>query len=102
MTYAAAVVAMEITFNWALSRRLGRHRRHPEADAAVGPAEPCPAAAAPSSGRWRLRLLVLTVAFIHRFRRSRLGLAALMVQMNPDLRGDARPRSAAGPPRASS
>jgi branched-chain amino acid transport system permease protein len=32
-----------------------------------------------------LGLLLLTVGFIARFRRSRLGLAALMVQMNPNL-----------------
>jgi branched-chain amino acid transport system permease protein len=30
-------------------------------------------------------LLMLTLLFIHRFRRSRLGTSALMVQMNPDL-----------------
>lgn len=84
VTYAAAVVAMEITFNWAA---LGG------SDGIIGIPKlmlPLPGRALSGSSSaelWpvALALLVLTVAFIHRFRRSRLGLAALMVQMHPDL-----------------
>jgi branched-chain amino acid transport system permease protein len=84
VTYAAAVVAMEIAFNWA----------------AVGGSDGItgvPRLALPfgvgtylggtSAELWpvALALLVLAIGFIDRFRRSRLGLAALMVQMNPGL-----------------
>jgi len=84
VTYAAAVVAMEITFNWAA---LGG------SDGIIGIPRltlPLPAGGVSGSSSaelWpvALALLALTVAFIHRFRRSRLGLAALMVQMHPQL-----------------
>ena len=67
------------------ARRLRRHRRHPAARRCR-----CPAAhfsGSTSAELWPVAstLLMLTLAFIHRFRRSRLGLAALMVQMHPDL-----------------
>lgn len=84
VTYAAAVVAMEIAFNWSF---LGG------SDGIVG----VPALSLPLLG-WNLGgatnaelwpiawvLLMATLLFIHRFRRSRLGISALMVQMNPDL-----------------
>jgi branched-chain amino acid transport system permease protein len=84
VTYAAAVVAMEVTFNWAA---LGG------SDGIIGIPKltlPLPGwvlSGSSSAELWpvALTLLILTVAFIHRFRRSRLGLAALMVQMHPDL-----------------
>ena len=84
VTYAAAVVAMEIAFNWSA---LGG------SDGIVGipgltlPLPGFTFRGSSSAELWpvALALLVLTVAFIHRFRRSRLGLAALMVQMHPDL-----------------
>jgi branched-chain amino acid transport system permease protein len=84
VTYAAAVVAMEIAFNWSF---LGG------SDGIVGvPALRLPFfgaefVAADNMALWTVAwaLLLLTLAFIQRFRRSRLGTAALMVQMNPDL-----------------
>jgi branched-chain amino acid transport system permease protein len=84
VTYAAAVVAMEIAFNWSF---LGG------SDGIVGvPALRLPFfgaeyVAADNMALWTVAwaLLLLTIAFIHRFRRSRLGTAALMVHMNPDL-----------------
>ena len=84
VTYAAAVVAMEIAFNWSY---LGG------SDGIVG----IPPLELPFLGRtfggatndelWPIAwlLLMATLLFIHRFRRSRLGTSALMVQMNPDL-----------------
>ena len=84
VTYAAAVVAMEIAFNWSF---LGG------SDGIVG----VPPLALPFFGKsfggagnaelWTIAWLLLmgTLLFTHRFRRSRLGTAALMVQMNPDL-----------------
>lgn len=84
VTYAAAVVAMEIAFNWSY---LGG------SDGIVG----VPPLDLPLFG-WNLGggtndelwpiawlLLMITLLFIHRFRRSRLGVSALMVHMNPDL-----------------
>jgi branched-chain amino acid transport system permease protein len=84
VTYAAAVVAMELTFN---APFLGG------SDGIIGIPKlvlPFPGGSyggSTSVELWpiALALLLLTVAFIHRFRRSRLGLAALMVQMNPNL-----------------
>lgn len=84
VTYAAAVVAMEIAFNWAA---IGG------SDGVTG----IPRLALPfgvgtyvggtNAELWpvALVLLLLTVGFVARFRRSRLGLAALMAQMNPGL-----------------
>ncbi|GGC89315.1 branched-chain amino acid ABC transporter permease [Chelatococcus reniformis] len=83
-TYAAAVVAGEIAFN---TDALGG------SDGIVGiPALRLPLGFAEFSGRsnqelWPLALLllVLSIYFVDRFRRSRLGTEALMVQMNPPL-----------------
>jgi branched-chain amino acid transport system permease protein len=84
VTYAAAVVAMEIAFNWSF---LGG------SDGIVG----VPPLELTIFGRgidgggneqlWPVAwgLLMLTLLFIERFRHSRLGTSALMVQMNPDL-----------------
>ena len=84
VTYAAAVVAMEIAFNWSF---LGG------SDGIVGiPALrlPLPGGdfeAASNQDLWPIAWLLLlgTLVFIERFRHSRLGVSALMVQMNPDL-----------------
>jgi branched-chain amino acid transport system permease protein len=84
VTYAAAVVAMEVAFNWSF---LGG------SDGIVG----VPPLELTLFGRgitgstnadlWPVAwgLLMLTLLFIQRFRHSRLGTSALMVQMNPDL-----------------
>jgi branched-chain amino acid transport system permease protein len=84
VTYAAAVVAMEIAFNWSFLGGSDGVVGVPPLDltlfgygiSGAGNAELWPIA-------WAL--LMATLLFIHRFRRSRLGTSALMVQMNPDL-----------------
>jgi len=84
VTYAAAVVAYEIAFNW---DAVGG------SDGIVGiPPLKLPLLITNFSGAmqedlWPIAfaLLLVTLAFIARFRRSRLGTAALMVQMNPAL-----------------
>ena len=84
VTYAAAVVGYEIAFNW---NAIGG------SDGIVGIAAlSLPFGFTTFSGvtqedLWpvALALLLLTLLFIARFRRSRLGTAALMVQMNPAL-----------------
>ncbi|MBR0816452.1 branched-chain amino acid ABC transporter permease [Bradyrhizobium liaoningense] len=84
VTYAAAVVAYEIAFNW---DAVGG------SDGVVGiPPLKLPLLLTNFSGAmqedlWPIAfaLLLLTLAFIARFRRSRLGTTALMVQMNPAL-----------------
>jgi branched-chain amino acid transport system permease protein len=84
VTYAAAVVGYEIAFNW---DAIGG------SDGIVGIAAlKLPFGAATFSGitqedLWpvALTLLLLTLLFIARFRRSKLGTTALMVQMNPAL-----------------
>jgi branched-chain amino acid transport system permease protein len=84
VTYAATVVAYEIAFNW---DAIGG------SDGIVGiPALKLPLGFATYSGStqedlWPIAfiLLMLTLVFIARFRRSRLGITALMVQMNPAL-----------------
>ena len=85
VTYAAAVVAMEVAFNWSF---LGG------SDGIVG-IPPLQltlfgwgvASGAGNEDLWPVAwvLLMLTLLFVQRFRRSRLGTSALMVQMNPDL-----------------
>jgi branched-chain amino acid transport system permease protein len=84
VTYAAAVVCMEIAFNW---DAVGG------SDGIIG----IPLLDLPfyfwrfkgqsSADLWPIAFALLTFAilFIDRFRRSRLGTAALMVQMNPAL-----------------
>jgi branched-chain amino acid transport system permease protein len=84
VTYAAAVVAYEVAFNW---DAIGG------SDGIVGIAAlKLPFVVTTFSGAtedelWPVAfaLLLLTLAFISRFRRSRLGTTALMVQMNPAL-----------------
>jgi branched-chain amino acid transport system permease protein len=84
VTYAAAVVAYEIAFNW---DAIGG------SDGIVGiSALKLPFGIATYTGAtqeelWPIAfaLLLATLAFIARFRRSKLGTTALMVQMNPPL-----------------
>lgn len=84
VTYAAAVVAYEVAFNW---DAIGG------SDGIVGiPPLKLPFGFTTFSGAsqedlWPIAfvLLLLTLTFIARFRRSRLGINALMVQMNPSL-----------------
>jgi branched-chain amino acid transport system permease protein len=84
VTYAAAVVAYEIAFNW---DAIGG------SDGIVGiSALKLPFGIATYTGAtqeelWPVAfaLLLATLAFIARFRRSKLGTTALMVQMNPPL-----------------
>ena len=84
VTYAAAVVTYEIAFNW---DAIGG------SDGIVGISTlKLPFGFATYSGStqedlWPIAfiLLLLTLVFIARFRRSRLGITALMVQMNPAL-----------------
>jgi branched-chain amino acid transport system permease protein len=84
VTYAAAVVAMEVAFNWSF---LGG------SDGIVGipPLQLTLFGIGVNGGGneelWPVAwaLLMLTLLFVQRFRRSRLGTSALMVQMNPDL-----------------
>jgi len=84
VTYAAAVVAMEVAFNWSFLGGSDGIVGVPPLELTLfgrgvkgaGNAELWPVA-------WAL--LMLTLLFIQRFRHSRLGTSALMVQMNPDL-----------------
>jgi branched-chain amino acid transport system permease protein len=84
VTYAAAVVAYEVAFNW---DAIGG------SDGIVGiSALKLPFGVATYTGAtqeelWPIAfaLLLATLAFIARFRRSKLGTTALMVQMNPPL-----------------
>jgi branched-chain amino acid transport system permease protein len=84
VTYAAAVVLMEIALNWSFVGGSDGITGIPRLTLPFGLAT---YAGGTSTELWpvALILLLLTVGFIDRFRRSRLGLAALMVQMKPDL-----------------
>jgi branched-chain amino acid transport system permease protein len=84
VTYAAAVVAMEIAFNWAFVGGSDGITGIPRLVLPLGIAT---YAGGTSAELWPIAfgLLLATIGFIDRFRRSRLGLAALMVQMNPSL-----------------
>ncbi len=84
VTYAAAVVAMEIAFNWEFVGGSDGITGIPRLRLPFGFAT---YTGGTSTELWpvALGLLIVTVLFIDRFRRSRLGLAALMVHMNPGL-----------------
>ncbi len=84
VTYAAAVVLMEIALNWSFVGGSDGITGIPRLTLPFGLGT---YAGGTSTELWpvALVLLLLTVGFIDRFRRSRLGLAALMVQMQPDL-----------------
>jgi branched-chain amino acid transport system permease protein len=84
VTYAAAVVAMEVAFNWPFLGGSDGIVGVPPLTLSVGP---WTMTAAGNDELWPIAwlLLMATLIFIHRFRHSRLGTSALMVQMNPDL-----------------
>jgi branched-chain amino acid transport system permease protein len=84
VTYAAAIVAFEIVFNWPL---LGGSDGFVGIPMLVLPSPFGTFNGGSSEELWPVAfaLLALAVLFIHRFRRSRLGRQALMAQMNADL-----------------
>jgi branched-chain amino acid transport system permease protein len=84
VTYAAAVVAYEIAFNW---DAIGGSDGIVGISALKLPFGFTTYIGATQEDLWPIAfaLLLLTLGFIARFRRSRLGTTALMVQMNPPL-----------------
>lgn len=84
VTYAASVVLMSIAANWDFLGGSDGIVGVPPLDLSVGPVT---LTAAQSAEFWPYAyvLLLLTLYFVHRFRRSSLGQAALMVHMNPRL-----------------
>ncbi|HZY54589.1 MAG TPA: branched-chain amino acid ABC transporter permease [Reyranella sp.] len=84
VTYAAAVVAMEIAFNWSFLGGSDGIVGIPPLTLAIGSWS---LSANGNDQLWPIAWVVLmgTLLFIQRFRHSRLGTSALMVQMNPDL-----------------
>lgn len=84
VTYAASVVLMSIAANWDFLGGSDGIVGVPPLDLSIGPLT---LTAAQSAEFWPFAyaLLLLTLYFVHRFRRSSLGQAALMVHMNPRL-----------------
>jgi branched-chain amino acid transport system permease protein len=84
VTYAAAVVCLNIASNTEFLGGSDGIAGIPPLDLSVGPLA---LTAGQSAEFWPYAyvLLLLTLYFVHRFRRSRLGQAALMVHMNPRL-----------------
>lgn len=84
VTYAASVVCLNVASNWDVLGGSDGIVGIPTLDLSIGPLT---LTAGTSSEFWpyAYALLLLTVYFVHRFRRSRLGQAALMVHMNPRL-----------------
>ena len=84
VTYAAAVVLMSIAANWDFLGGSDGIVGVPPLDLSIGPLT---LTAAQNAEFWpyAYALLLLTLYFVHRFRRSSLGQAALMVHMNPRL-----------------
>ena len=84
VTYAAAIVCMNIASNWDFLGGSDGIVGVPPLDLSIGPLA---LVAGQSAQFWPFAyaLLLLTLYFVHRFRRSRLGQAALMVHMNPRL-----------------
>ncbi len=84
VTYAASVVLMSIAANWDFLGGSDGIVGVPPLDLSVGPIS---LTAGQSAEFWpyAYALLLLTLYFVHRFRRSSLGQAALMVHMNPRL-----------------
>ena len=85
MTYAAAVVAYEIAFNWDAIGGSDGIVGIPALNLPFGFATYVGAQRRKTCGRSPSRCCCSRCAFIARFRRSRLGTTALMVQMNPPL-----------------
>ena len=84
VTYAAAVVCASIAANWDVLGGSDGVVGIPTLDLSVGPVT---LVAGNNRQFWPYAygLLLLTIYFVARFRRSRLGQAALMVHMNPRL-----------------
>jgi branched-chain amino acid transport system permease protein len=84
VTYAATVVCMNIASNWDLLGGSDGIVGVPPLDLSIGPIT---LTAGQNVEFWPYAyvLLLATLYFVHRFRRSRLGQAALMVHMNPRL-----------------
>jgi branched-chain amino acid transport system permease protein len=84
VTYAASVVCANIVANWDALGGSDGVVGIPPLDLSVGPVR---LEAANNFQLWPYAygLLLLAIYFVHRFRRSRLGQAALMAHMNPRL-----------------
>lgn len=84
VTYAASVVCYTIVSNWSVLGGSDGVVGIPTLDLSIGPVA---LTAGNNRQLWPYAyvLLLLTMYFVHRFRRSRLGQAALMVHMNPRL-----------------
>lgn len=84
VTYAAAVVCMNIASNWDFLGGSDGIVGIPPLDLSIGSLT---LTAGQSAQFWPFAyvMLLLTLYFVHRFRRSSLGQAALMVHMNPRL-----------------
>jgi branched-chain amino acid transport system permease protein len=84
VTYAAAIVCMNIASNWDFLGGSDGIVGIPPLDLSIGPLT---LTAGQSVEFWPFAyaLLLLTLYFVQRFRRSGLGQAALMVHMNPRL-----------------
>ncbi len=84
VTYAASVVCMSIVSNWNALGGSDGVVGIPPLDLSLGGLS---LVAGRSSEMWPYAYVLLLTAlyFVHRFRRSRLGQAALMVHMNPRL-----------------
>jgi branched-chain amino acid transport system permease protein len=84
VTYAAAIVCMNVASNWDFLGGSDGIVGVPPLDLSVGPIA---LTAGQSFEFWpyAYALLLLTIYFVYRFRRSSLGQAALMVHMNPRL-----------------
>ncbi len=84
VTYAAAVVCMNIAANWDFLGGSDGIVGIPPLALTIGPLS-FAASQPPQFWPFAYGLLLLTLYVVHRFRRSRLGQAALMVHMNPRL-----------------
>ena len=84
VTYAAAVVCASVAANWDVLGGSDGIVGIPTLDLSIGPVK---LVAGNNRQFWpyAYALLLLTIYFVARFRRSRLGQAALMVHMNPRL-----------------
>ena len=85
VTYAAAVVAQNIAHNWEQLGGSDGIVGIPLLELPLGGGQALVAGTNPELWPYAYGMLLLVLYFIHRFRRSRLGTAALMVHMNPDL-----------------
>lgn len=84
VTYAASVVAAAVAHNWAFLGGSDGITGVPTLDLSLGPLR---LAAENDAELWpyAYALLLITLYVVARFRRSRLGIAAMMVHLNPRL-----------------